>query len=111
MDGVQFPFPYSEFATNRIMLLVFHADRDPALHFAAARDAYRRSAPPKWFVTIFGVLHAQPFEDSPSAADAMVEHTTTQFWEAWLLGDEAERAALTADTTVEGVSTAEAVTR
>lgn len=111
MDGMQFPFAGAEFGANRIPLLVFHADRDPALPFAAARDAYLRAAPPKWFVTIFGVLHAQPFEDSPSAADAMVERTTTDFWEAWLLDDDDARAALLPDATVDGVSTAEAVTR
>ena len=75
---------------------------DPTEHFVFANPAAE---------TIFGVLHAQPFEDSPSAADAMVERTTTEFWRASLLDDGAARAALLPDATVEGVSTAEAVTR
>lgn len=44
-------------------------------------------------MTLFGIMHAQPFEDSPSPADATVEETTTDFWRAHLLGDARARAS------------------
>ncbi len=108
MDGLQFGFAGGRFGPNRVPLLVFHADGDPALPYQAARDAYARAAPPKWFVTLFGVMHAQPFEDSPSPADATVEQTSTDFWRATLLGDARARGRLVTEATVAGVSRAEA---
>lgn len=111
MDGLQFGFADGKFGPNRIPLLVYHADGDPSLPYQAARDAYARAVAPKWFVTLFGVMHAQPFEDSPSPADATVERTTTDFWRAQLLGDTRAGTRLVHEATVPGVSRAEATTR
>lgn len=110
MDGDRFDYPDGTYGPNQVPVLVFHADADPALDYEHARRAYADAVPPKYFVTMFGVLHAQPFEDSPSPADAMVTRTTIDFWKGWLLGERAARARITSDGTVPDVSTAESST-
>jgi hypothetical protein len=77
------------------------------LPFAPARTAYANSAPPKYFVTIFGAFHAEPYENTPNVADAMVMTSSTDFWRAYLLGDASARADIVRDATVPNVSTAE----
>lgn len=106
MDGSQVPFD-GTYAPNRMPLLMYHADHDYSLPFAPARDAYARAAPPKYFVTIFGAFHAQPYENSPNVADTMVMQSSTLFWRANLLRDETARAEIVPTATVTGISMAE----
>ncbi len=110
MDGNQFAFPGGRYVDNRVPVLVYHADHDPALPFANARAAYDHAVAPKYFVTIFGPYHPQPFEDEPSPPDDMVKASSTDFWRAYLLGDRAARADIVTSATVPDISTAEAVT-
>lgn len=108
MDGIRIGHPDGTTIPNRIPLLIYHADHDYSLSFTAAQDAYAASAPPKYFVTIFGAFHAEPYENSPNPADSMVADSSTTFWRAYLLDDGAVRTNIVAAGTVPGVSTAEA---
>jgi dienelactone hydrolase len=107
MDGIQIPYDGGTQLPNRMPLLMYHADHDYSLPFAPARTAYANSAPPKYFVTIFGAFHAEPYENTPNVADAMVMTSSTDFWRAYLLGDASARADIVRDATVPNVSTAE----
>ncbi len=107
MDGTQTSYAGGKTAPNRMPLLMYHADHDYSLPFAPARTAYAAAAPPKYFVTIFGAFHAEPYENTPNVADAMVMTSSTDFWRAYLLGDAAARARIVPDATVANVSTAE----
>ena len=107
MDGIQFEFTEGKIQPNRIPLLMFHADHDYSLPFARARTAYANAAPPKYFVTIFGAVHAEPYENTPTASDAMVMRTTTLFWRAYLLRQKIAPRAILAAATAPGISTAE----
>jgi len=111
MDGHRFLFGDATFVRPRIPVLVFHADRDYSLAYSSARAAYAQVGPPKFFVTIHETVHAQPYENTPDGADAMVVHTSIDFWRAYLEHDAAARARIVTDGTVAGISTAEAATR
>ncbi len=106
MDGIQFAFDGGSIVPNQIPLLMFHADQDYALPYAGAVVAYANARAPKYFVTIFGAFHAEPYENSPNVADAMVARTTTAFWRAYLLDDNTARNAIVPNATVAGLSTA-----
>ncbi len=41
--------------------------------------------------------HAQPYEDSPSAFDPLVERVTLDLWQATLQGDPAAMARISTD--------------
>ncbi len=110
MDGIQFGFNRGSRVANRMPLLMFHADHDYALPYPSAVTAYATAVPPKYFVTILGAFHAEPYENIPNVADAMVMRTTTAFWRAYLLRDTTARGEIVPDATVAGVSSAIAST-
>jgi predicted dienelactone hydrolase len=107
MDGSRFGFGPKTYTPTTIPLMVFHIRTDIALPFQAARDAYAQASPPKYFVTIFQGVHPEPYEDTPSTSDAMVQRATIAFWRAYLLGDAKARARIVADATVAGISSGE----
>ena len=111
MDGLQFPFPGGSYGKNRVPLLMFHADHDYALSYDTARQAYAGAAAPKWFVTLTGFTHAEPFENTPAPTDGVVMQTSTDFWRAHLNGDQNAARRLVPDATVAGLSSIEATTR
>ncbi|MGZ6958005.1 MAG: alpha/beta hydrolase family protein, partial [Acidimicrobiia bacterium] len=108
MDGNRLGFGDATYRPNRIPILVFHADHDYSLPYSAAQAAYAKLDPPKYFVTIVGALHAQPYENTPVPSDPMVVATSLDFLRAYLLHDAAARARIVTDATVAGVSSAEA---
>jgi predicted dienelactone hydrolase len=110
MDGNRFAFGPSTFVRNRVPVMVLHAEHDYLLPFDAARAAYAQLAPPRYFVTIFEAVHAQPYEDAPDPADDMVRRATVAFWRAYLLDDAPSRAEIVTTATDPGISTAEADT-
>ena len=115
MDGIQISFAAGKPLPNRMPLLVYHADHDYSLPFAGARTAYIAAAPPKYFVTIMGAFHAEPYENTPNPADEIVMRSSTRFWRTYLLDQRAQRSGPSGRTqimraaTVPGVSTAENV--
>jgi dienelactone hydrolase len=111
MDGNRFGFAGDEGERNRIPLLVLHATDDYALDFDSARESYDRAAAPKYFVTIHEFVHAEPYENTPDPADAMVERATIAFWRGYLLDDDRARDRIVTEATEPGVSDAEVVLR
>jgi predicted dienelactone hydrolase len=107
MDGNRFGFGDTTYVANRIPVLMYHADRDYSLSYAAATAAYQKLAPPKYLVTIEEAVHAQPYENTPDPADPMVVRSSVDYLRAYLLGDAAAKARIVADATVPGVSHAE----
>ena len=106
MDGIQLGFNAGTRVANRMPLLMLHADHDYALPYPNAVTAYATATAPKYFVTIAGAFHAEPYENIPNVADNMVMRTTTAFWRAYLLDDTTARGQIVADATVAGVSSA-----
>jgi len=105
MAGVLLPYAPGEYDLSGVPLLILHGDADPVLGIELGADAYARTAPPKVFVTIHGGGHAEPFEDTVTPADAMVETVTSDFWDLYL-GDQAGTLGrLLADAAVPGVTT------
>ena len=84
-----------------------HGDKDPALPYQMEVDGYAKAKGPVWFVTLIGGGHAEPFEDFPSAYDALDEKLTTDFWMGTLGHDPEALARLTADGTVPGLASIE----
>ncbi|HEY8526847.1 MAG TPA: hypothetical protein VIL48_17885 [Acidimicrobiales bacterium] len=86
------PLPFDggdfRFADGPPVLLVQLTD-DPIVPYQQAVDTYDRVDPPRFLVTLEAGGHFEPYENAPSDHDAVVEETTTAFWEAYLGGDEA----------------------
>ncbi len=110
MDGNQFGFDGPDAAPVRIPVIVYHATRDYSLSYASARAAYATLPAPKYFVSIDEFVHAQPYENDPDPADAMVAASSVDFFRAYLNGDAEARRRITTDATVAGISSAESDT-
>ncbi len=77
-----------EFAMDSgLPLLVMHADQDYALPYDEAVSAYADAVGPKILVTLHETAHAEPYENTPDPADALVVDVTTAFWDRWLRDD------------------------
>jgi len=96
MAGIKAPFEGGAYEARPFPLLALHGDADPAIPYTAGRAAFDQAASPKWFVTLEGGGHAEPFEDTASPHDDVVTRTTTDFWALTLGGDEAAAERLTA---------------
>jgi dienelactone hydrolase len=107
MDGAQLAIGGEPTIDNGTPLLLYHADGDPALPYEGAVDAFAAAAPPKYFITIHEVVHAQPFEDAPDPADEMVIDTSIAFWRLYLDDDEDAAADFTEAAVVPNLSTLE----
>jgi len=104
LAGAQLPVGGEYRLDGHVPLLIMHGDKDPALPYQLAVDAYAKADGPVWFVTLFGAGHAEPFEDFPSKHDQLDEEITTQFWVGTLGSDAAELDAIRTDAEVEGLS-------
>lgn len=82
LDGAELAF--SPDLSQGPPLLLVHADQDPALPHANAAAHYASAAVPAAFLTLHLTTHAEPFEDTASAADELVITTTTAWWDRWL---------------------------
>jgi dienelactone hydrolase len=87
--------------------LVMHGDADAVIGHGAAVEAYALLAPPKYFVTLLGGGHAEPFSDQSTDFAPIVDRVTTDFWGAYLDDDPEALAALVADAEVDGLTTFE----
>jgi hypothetical protein len=63
---------------------------------------------PRYLVTIHGIAHAEPYENTPHPADRMVEEVTVAFWDRWLRDDEAAHERLVAAVTPPSLATLDA---
>jgi dienelactone hydrolase len=100
-DSFRFPFP-QPFGVNKVPVLIMHIDSDLALSYDKAKESYLASASPKYFVTLFGGIHAEPYENSPSRHDATVMTVSVDYWDLTLLGDRGARARMLRDATASG---------
>jgi hypothetical protein len=85
MAGVHDAFPSGTYRHQDVPVLLLHGDADVGYH--NSRSAYTQLAPPKWFVTLHGERHSPPFEVPRGPASAIVDTTTTLFWNRSLKGD------------------------
>ncbi len=83
-DGKAKPDPS---VTDRPLLLV-HGDQDPTVPYRASVSSFAKVASPRWFVTLPGQGHVDPYlSPGTSAAAALVTQVTLDFFDAQLKGD------------------------
>ena len=105
LSGGRFPLPGGDYVMDRpLPLLVMHGNKDVAMPYKLAVEAFTAVPGPAWFATLEDFTHAPPFEDTPSAFDALAEKTTTDFWVGTLGGDAAALARVPDDATAAGLS-------
>jgi dienelactone hydrolase len=85
MAGVHDAFPSGTYRHQDVPVFLLHGDADLGYHHS--QSAYTQLAPPKWFVTLHGERHSPPFEVPRGPASAIVDTTTTLFWNRSLKGD------------------------
>jgi len=106
LSGGRFPLAGGDYAMDRpLPLLIMHGNKDVAMPYKLAVEAFTAVKGPAWFATLEDFTHAPPFEDDPSRFDAMDEKTTTDFWVGTLGGDAAALARVEGDATAAGLST------
>ena len=84
MSAILGPFPDGVYEFSDVPTLLLHGDADNL--YPQSVDAYPQLAAPKWFVTLHGGLHANPFEDDRAPSDDLVRVVTTAFWDRYLEG-------------------------
>jgi dienelactone hydrolase len=85
MAGVHDRFPTGRYVHQDVPVLLLHGDADVGLH--NSQSAYTQLAPPKWFITLHGEGHSPPFEVPRGPASAIVDRTTSLFWNLTLKRD------------------------
>ena len=85
LAAVYRPLPGGTEEPNRVPVLLEHGDADHGYH--NSREAYEVLRAPKWFVTLRGASHASPFEIPRGPERAVVDATTSAFWDRYLLGE------------------------
>jgi predicted dienelactone hydrolase len=87
MSAVLAPFPNGVYEFRSVPTLLVHGDDDGL--YPQSVEAFPQLVAPKWFVTLHGGQHANPFEDDRSPSDDVVRAVTTAFWERYLEGERA----------------------
>ena len=100
-DSMMFPFA-TPFGAVDVPLLMIHIDPDIVLPYERAREEYEAVTSRKWFVTLEGGIHAEPYEDTPSVHDATVTAATIAYWQLVLLDDETAAVRLERAASVDG---------
>ena len=88
-------------------VMIVHGDADPVLDISLDTDVYAQLAGPKWFVTLHGGTHSTGFENLGTPYDAIVDASTTDFWDATLGGSATAADALRRAAVVDGLSSLE----
>ena len=92
--------------TDRPLLLV-HGDKDPTVPYRASVSAFAKVASPRWFITLPGGGHVEPFlSPGTSSVSALVTQVTLDFFDAQLKGDPNGISRLRAAVTAAGRDTA-----
>jgi dienelactone hydrolase len=94
LDGARLAVGGEFDMASGLPLLIVHADEDYTLPYSEAADAYADAIAPKWLVTLHEMAHAEPYENTPNAADELVQAVTIAFWDRWLKEDEAAEQRL-----------------
>ncbi len=85
-------------------LLLEHGDEDPLVPCSASRHVYERARSPKFFVTLNGSDHVNAFHGGSSPAEVVVERTTVDFLDRYVLGETVALGRLQRDGDVPGVA-------
>ena len=104
MSGIRLPFGDEPFDLSLMPVMIMHGTADTTVGYSNAEAPYADAAAPKYLVTLIGAPHALAYEDAPDAHDEVVIETTTDFWDAYLRGDDAAKAQLLEDANVPGLS-------
>jgi len=103
MASVQYPFT-GAYELAGVPLLLFHGDADPVVAHESSVDTFAVAAPPKFFVTIVGGGHFEPFEDIEDPADELVQTVSTDFWDLYLAEQPSALDRLLADADAPGLT-------
>ena len=95
-DGIRLPFP-KPFQNNTVPVLLAHINTDIAIPYASAQVSYQASASPKWFLTYFGGIHPEAYENEASPHHETAWRSSIDFFDLTLLGDSWARARLMRD--------------
>jgi predicted dienelactone hydrolase len=95
-DGVRLPFS-GPLGQNSVPLFIAHIDTDEAAPYAMAEQGFADAASPKWFLTFFGGIHPEAYENTPSPHDLTATQTSIDFFDLTLLGDSSAGARLLRD--------------
>ena len=98
------------FADLTVPLLLVHGDADAENPYDRSVTAYAGASPPKFFVTLKGVGHRAPYENSPSSDPTarVVAKTTVDFLDAYVKGDGRALKRLAHDGNVANVASLQA---
>jgi predicted dienelactone hydrolase len=100
LSGIKVPFGNTPFDFSGTPILIMHGTNDPSIPYKTAPDAYAGASAPKYFVSLLGAGHAPPYENDPDPHDNVVIKVTTDFWNAYLRGDDTSTTKLVKDATV-----------
>ena len=105
MSGTVEVSPGTTDYSRPLPVMTLHGDSDTELDIAEDLGIYAQLAGPKFFVTLIGGEHTTGFENADSPYNALVEATTTDFWNQYLSAVPGALDALRRDANVEGLST------
>lgn len=113
MSGTEGVFAGGSYtAPDRPPALFLHGDRDDTIPASSGLLAFAHARPPKFFVTLVGSGHSEPFTGDASRPDVqVVRRATLDFFDRYLKGAPDGVARLRHDAGVAGVASVEAVER
>jgi dienelactone hydrolase len=85
-------------------LLLEHGDEDALVPCSSSQHVYERARSPKFFVTLNGSDHLNAFHGGSSPAEVVVERTTIDFLDRYVLDEAAALGRLQRDGDVPGVA-------
>lgn len=105
MSGAAVLVDTDYFTGIRTPLLLVHGDADETVPYRGSQDAFERANAAKYLITIVGGKHSPPFLGLGDRQSSVVNHTTLDFFDAYLKGRADALDRLRTDATVPGVAT------
>ena len=105
LSGAEWPMPGQFFTGPAPPVLFTQGDADPVNPPAASLQLYRADdVGDRYYLDLFGASHLPPYEGS-SPAEQQVARVTLDFFDRYVLGQPAARAAMTRDGDAGGTAT------
>lgn len=87
LSGGAVSFPFGTYpAPDPTPVLFLHGTADDAIRFSSGLAAYHDAHPPKFFVTLHGSGHSDPYLGDSTRADQVVTSSTIDFLDRYLKG-------------------------